>query len=272
VPEKTKGGGVAEIRMSDRGRNSLRGKVSDAEWETRVNLAAGCRMAQHFGWNDSIRNHLTARVPDEPDKFLMNPIGLLWSEIAASDFLKVDFDGRCHTESPLPPGPAGLVFHGAILKAHPERNCSFHLHPTEGVVVSAMRNGLIYASQESLALYGQIGYHEFESQADDREEGTRIAAELGDKSCMIMWNHGILTVGRTIAEGFYTMQQLIEACRVQIQLMSSGAEIREIPQEICELTYRKFKERQAKLNRPFGEPDWKAYFRLMERKDPSFML
>ena len=81
-------------------RNSLRGKVSEAEWRTRIDLAAGCRMTQHFGWNDSIRNHLTARVPDEPDKFLMPPNGLLWSEIAASDFLKVDFDGKCHTDSP----------------------------------------------------------------------------------------------------------------------------------------------------------------------------
>src|SRR5690348_8920399 len=186
-------------------RNSLRGKVSDTEWRTRIDLAAGCRMTQHFGWNDSIRNHLTARVPDEPDKFLMPPNGLLWSEIVASDFLKVDFEGKCYTDSPYPPGPAGLVFHGAILKAHPELNCSFHLHPLEGVVVSAMKEGLIYATQESLALYGQVGTHAFESQADDKEEGERIAAELGDKTCMIMWNHGLLTVGRTIAEGFYNM-------------------------------------------------------------------
>lgn len=253
-------------------RNSLRGKVSEAEWRTRIDLAAGCRMTQHFGWNDSIRNHLTARVPDEPDKFLMPPNGLLWNEIAASDFLKVDFDGKCHTDSPYPPGPAGLVFHGAILKAHPELSCSFHLHPLEGVVVSAMKEGLIYATQESLALYGQVGTHAFESQADDKEEGERIAVELGDKTCMIMWNHGLLTVGRTIAEGFYNMQRLIEACRVQVQLMATGADIREIPKEICDLTYRKFKERAVTMKRPVGLPDWKAYFRLMARKDPSFLL
>ena len=90
---------MIQAHVQDRPRNSLRGQVSEAEWETRVALAAGCRVAQHRGWNDSIRNHLTARVPDEPDKFLMNPVGLMWSEITASDFLKVDFDGNVHTES-----------------------------------------------------------------------------------------------------------------------------------------------------------------------------
>lgn len=259
---------MVETAEAKRRPNSLRGQVSEAEWRTRVDLAAGCRMAYHFGWNHSIRNHLTARVPDEPDKFLMNPIGLLWNEITASDFLKVDFDGKCHTISDRPPGPAGLVFHGAILEAQPHRNCSFHLHPMEGVVVSAMKNGLVYACQESLALYGQIAYHAFESQADDLDEGRRIAEELGDKTCMIMWNHGLLSVGRTIAEGFYTMQQLIEACRIQVRLMATGTEIREIPKEICELTYRKFKERQKE--RPFGQADWDAYYRLVEKADPSF--
>ncbi len=184
----------------------------------------------------------------------------------------MDFNGKCYTDSPYPPGPAGLVFHGAILKAHPELNCSFHLHPTEGVVVAAMKDGLIYATQESLALYGQVGYHDFESQADDREEGTRIAAELGEERCMIMWNHGLLTVGRTIAEGFYSMERLIEACRVQVQLMATGATIRLIPKEVREPTFQKFKERVVTMKRPIGEPDWKAYVRLMEKKDPSFAL
>lgn len=250
--------------------NSLRGKVSAAEWETRVSLAAGCRIAQRFGWNNSIRNHLTARVPDEPDKFLMNPVGLTWDEITASDFLKVDFEGNCHTASDLSPGPAGLSFHGAILKAHPDRHCSFHTHPTEGVVISAMKQGLVYAYQESLALYGQVGYHEFEGLADEADEGPRIAGELGDKCCMIMWNHGLLAVGRTIPEGFYNMQRLIDACQIQVQLMATGAEIRTIPEEICEATYRKFQQRWK--SKPFGELDFKAYVRQIDRVDPSYKM
>ncbi|MCZ6447736.1 MAG: class II aldolase/adducin family protein [Alphaproteobacteria bacterium] len=261
---------MTDAPTAERLPNSLRGTVSDAEWNTRVALAAGCRIAQHFGWNNSIRNHLTARVPDEPEKFLMNPVGLMWNEITASDFLKVDFDGKVYTESDMPPGPAGLSFHGAILKANPERNCSFHLHETAGVVVSAMADGLIYTNQESLALYGLVGYHPFEGLADEAAEGPRIAQELGDNVCMVMWNHGLLSVGRSIHEGFYFMQRLVEACQIQVRLMASGAEIRHIPKEVCEHTYRQFQKRAQ--NRPLGLADWKAYLRLADRLDPSYKL
>ena len=259
---------MSEAVAVERTLRSRQREVSAAEWETRVQLAAGCRVAQHFGWNNSIRNHLTARVPDEPEKFLMNPVGLMWREITASDFLKVDFEGNVHTESDLPPGPAGLSFHGAILKANPHLQCSFHLHEASGVAVSAMQDGLIYANQEALALYGLVGYHEFEGLADDAMEGERIAAELGEKVCMIMHNHGLLSVGRTIPEGFYYMQRLIDACQIQVRLMSTGAEIRHVPTEICEHTHRQFKKRA--INRPVGLPDWKAYMRLAERIDPAF--
>jgi len=261
---------MTDTQIVEHPRNSLRGKVSDAEWETRVALAAGCRMAQYFGWNNSIRNHLTARVPDEPEKFLMNPVGLMWNEITASDFLKVDFDGKVYTESDLPPGPAGLSFHGAILKANPKRNCSFHLHETDGVVVSAMAEGLIYTNQESLTLYGLVGYHAFEGLADEATEGPRIAEELGDNVCMVMWNHGLLSVGRSIYEGFYFMQRLVETCQIQVKLMATGAEIRHIPKEVCEHTFRQFKKRAQK--RALGMADWKAYLRLAERLDPSYKL
>lgn len=261
---------MPETKPADRKFNSLQGQVSDAEWQTRVDLAIGCRMANHFGWNNTIRNHLTARVPDDPEKFLMNPLGLMWNEITASDFLKVDFDGNVHTESDLIPGPAGLNFHGAILKAHPDCNCSFHLHQQDGVVVSAMKQGLIYAYQESLVLYGKIGFHEFEGYADEADEGDRIAEGLGDFKCIIMGNHGLLSVGRDIAEGFVYMERLIEACQIQVKLMASGAEIKEIPQDVCELTYAKFLERS--VQRPFGALDWKAYGRLVERLDPTYKM
>ncbi len=261
---------MSDASIIDRSHNSLRGSVSDAEWETRVALAAGCRLAQHFGWNDSIRNHLTARVPDEPEKFLMNPVGLMWNEITASDFLKVDFEGNVYTESDMPPGPAGLGFHGAILKANPEKNCSFHLHEAAGVVVSAMTEGLIYTNQESLTLYGLVGYHEFEGLADEATEGPRIASELGDNVAMIMGNHGLLSVGRSIHEGFYFMQRLVEACQIQVKLMATGADIRHISKEVCEHTYRQFQIRSQK--RPLGQADWKAYLRLADRLDPSYKL
>ena len=261
---------MADAQIENRPRNSLRGDVSEAEWDTRVALAAGCRIAQHFGWNETIRNHLTARVPDEPEKFLMNPVGLRWDEITASDFLKVDFEGKCHTDSPYKPGPAGLNFHGALLKAHPDRHCSFHLHPRVGVVVSAMKKGLIYVSQDILNLYGLIGYHPFEGPADEPDEGERIAAELGENLCVIMKNHGLLSIGRTIAETFVNMERMIEACQIQVDLMATGADIQEVPEEICRESYAKFQSRT--VGRPMGSLDWKAYLRLADRLDPSYKL
>lgn len=261
---------MAASALEGREHNSLKGRVSEAEWETRVALAAGCRICHHFGWNNSIRNHFTARVPDEPDKFLMNPRGLMWSEITASDFLKVDFEGGCHTESDYGPGPAGLSFHGAILKANPDRHCSIHLHERDGVVVSALKEGLIYSNQESLALYGLVGTHDFEGLADEAEEGPRIAEELGRNFCMIMWNHGLLAVGRSIPEGFIYMQRLIEACQIQVKLMAAGGEIRRIPEEVCEHTYAQFQKRYAA--KPFGQDDWNAYVRMVDRLDPSYRL
>lgn len=256
--------------LKGREHKSLQGKVSDAEWETRVALAAGCRISHQFGWNNSIRNHFTARVPDEPDKFLMNPRGLMWSEITASDFLKVDFEGRCYTESPYKPGPAGLNFHGAILERNPDRQCSIHLHEAGGVVVSALQDGLIYSNQEALALYGLVGYHEFEGLAEEAEEGPRIAERLGQNFCMIMWNHGLLSVGRSIFEGFFYMQRLIDACQIQVQLMGTGGEIRHISKEVCEHTYAQFQKRYG--NRMMGEDDWAAYVRMVDRLDPSYQL
>ena len=250
--------------------NSLRGSVSAAEWETRVDLAAACRLTRHFGWNNTIRNHITARVPDEPNKFLITPMGLLWEEISASDLIKVDYDGKVYSKTDLFPGPAGVNFHGAVLKEKPHLNCSFHVHPMDAVVVSALKDGLLYTCQESLYLYGQVGYHDFEGIASDAEEGVRINRDLGDKACLIMWNHGLLSVGESIAEAFVRMERLIEACQIQVKLFSTGREIREIPKEICERTYQQFQHPQSK--RVFGIPDWKAYFRLAERLDPSFKL
>ena len=263
---------MTEAATAGRKHNSLKGQVSEAEWETRVALAAGARICHHFGWNNSIRNHFTGRVPDEPDKFLMNPRGLMWSEITASDFLKVDFEGNCYTESPYMPGPAGLVFHGAVFKANPDRNCSIHLHEQDSVVVSALKRGLIFTSQDALILYGQVGYHEFGGLAEEAEEGPRIAAALGDRVAMIMKNHGTLVATRTIYEGFYFTHRLVEACQNQVKLMSMGAEIQEVSEEVCEHTMAQFQKRYSSGKMVLGKDDWNAYVRMIDRIDPSYQL
>ena len=254
--------------ISDIDTASVRGSVSAAEWEARVNLAALFRVAHHFGWNDTVRNHATARLPDAPDQFLMNPAGLGWNEITASSLLRLDRDGNILSESDLAPGPAGLNFHSAILRAKPELQCTFHLHPTAGVVVSATEEGLIFVDQGGCALYGNVAYHDFEGLAEAADEAPRIIADLGDNNIMIMRNHGLLTVGRTIGEAFSYMHRLVDACETQVRLMSTGAKIRRVPPEVLEHTRRQMEARRG--NKPIGGLDWGMYFRLAESLDPSF--
>ncbi len=247
---------------------SLRGSVSAAEWETRVDLAALFRAAYHLGWNDTIRNHATARLADAPDQFVMNPAGLGWHEITASSLVRLDLDGNMLGESDLAPGPAGVNFHSAILRAKPEITCSIHIHPIAGVVVSATEEGLIYVDQGGCSLYGEVAYHDFEGLAQEADEAPRIIADLGDKHTMIMRNHGLLTVGRTIGEAFSFMHRLATACETQVRLMSTGAAIRRVPQAVLEHTARQMEARRG--NKPGGELDWAMYFRLAESLDPSF--
>lgn len=247
---------------------SLEGKVSAAEWRTRVNLAAAYRVAYHYGWNDTVNNHIAARIPDAPDTFVMNPQGMFWNEMTASSLIKADIDGNVLSDSPLKLAPAGKNFHTAILRLRPDLGCSFHIHPKEGVIVSATMEGLRYFDQGACTLYGTVGTHDFRGLAQDAEEGPAIVGDLGDNMCLIMWNHGLLTVGRTIGEAFVYMHALVSACETQVGLMATGAAIREVAPEIVEHTSAQMAARRG--NQPHGENWWPAYVRLAERLDPSF--
>jgi len=246
----------------------LEGRVSDGEWRTRVQLAAAFRIASHFGWNDTIGNHIAARIADAPDTMLINPRGLGWHEITASSLVKADLNGNFIGEPALRPGPAGFNFHSCILRMKPGIACTFHLHPLEGVVVSALEGGLQFFDQSSCALYDAVAYHDFEGLAQEAEEGPRIVADLGDKFAMIMWNHGLLTVGRTIGEAFEFMARLIAACEVQTRVLASGVAPRPMPPELGRHTNEQMQRRWA--NAPFGDLEWKMYMRLADRLDPSY--
>lgn len=247
---------------------SVQNDVSDAEWEARVNLAAAYRIAHHFGWNDTIRNHITMRVPDAPDQFLINPLGLGWHEICASDIIKADMDGNILSSSDLKPGPAGFSFHRAILSAKDSMNATIHLHPMEGIAVSALEEGLMIVDQSACALYNQVVSHGFEGLAEEAEEGPAIAEELGDKFAMLMANHGLLTVGRTIGEAFVYMERLINACKLQTTLMATGGKIRPLPEELIRHTWEQMFARRG--NTPMGGLDFKMYVRLAYKLDPGF--
>ena len=245
----------------------LRNAVSDAEWETRVDLAAAFRVAHHLGWNNTINNHIAARVPGEPDHFLMNPVGLGWHEIKASDLIKSDWSGNYLSETTMTLAPAGFNFHSAILREKRNLNCTFHIHPLAAVLVSAMEDGLMFYDQSSCSLYGQVSYHDFEGLAQEKDEAPRIIADLGDNFAMIMRNHGALTVGRTIGEAFSYMRRLVGACEVQSRLLACGVKLRKVPQDVLEFTKSQMDARHP--GKPYGELDWKMYRRLAEQLDPA---
>lgn len=256
----------AEVLHQDR---TVRDKVGASEWQSRVDLAAAFRIGYRLGWNEGVTNHITLRLPDAPDHFLMNPQGLGWDEVTASSLVKCDVSGNVISDSDLAPGPAGLNFHSAILGARPEIACSIHIHPMAGVAISATKRGLVILDQRGCLLHDQVAYHEFEGYARAKDEAPRIVEELGDKHTMIMKNHGLLAIGRTLGEMFYFMSKLIAACELQERVMSLGTEIQPVPEDIINVANCQSAERYR--NKPYGEQDWKLLRRRLERTDSSFM-
>ncbi|MBD21609.1 MAG: class II aldolase [Rhodospirillaceae bacterium] len=248
---------------------TTREDVSEIEWEARVQLAAAFRICYGNGWNGSTANHMTARIPDEPEYFLMNASKYSWDEITASNLLKLDLNGQVISDTDLKPRPAGLNFHSAIQREMPHVACSIHLHPLAGVVVSAMKEGLMFFDQGSCSVYGQVAYHDFEGIAEEADEAPRIISDLGDKFTMIMRNHGLLTVGRTIAEAIAYMGRLVRACETQERLLAANATPVPLSKEVCEFTVSQINGRYG--NAPIGDADWNAAFRRLVRQDPSFM-
>ncbi|MGH7087852.1 MAG: class II aldolase/adducin family protein [Stellaceae bacterium] len=235
--------------------------MSASERQTRAELATAFHAAYRFGWNRTISNHMTARLPDNPGHFLMNARGFGWHEITPDNLIKLDLDGRVLSDTELRPGPAGLNFHRAILRAKPEISCTFHLHPMAGVVISALDEGLQFYDQESCAIWGQVSYHEFEGLAEDKDEAPRIVSDLGERFTMIMRNHGLLSVGRTVGEAFVFMDKLLRACETQERVMATGGKARPLPPEVCAHTYAQMEGRHG--NRPGGEQEWRMYRRLV---------
>lgn len=248
---------------------SLQGKVSDAEWTARVELAAAFRIAVSRGWNKSTANHMTARVPDQPEYFLMNAADFAWDEITASNLLKLDMDGEVVSDTDRKPRPAGLNFHSALQRERAHLNCTVHIHPGPGVVVSAWEEGLQFFDQGSCGVYGQVGYHDYEGLAEEADEAPRILNDLGDKYTLIMRNHGLLSVGRTVPEAIAYMDRLVGACATQERILAaSHATPRPLPDNICEITASQMAQRAG--NKPLGDVEFQASVRRQLREDPSF--
>jgi ribulose-5-phosphate 4-epimerase/fuculose-1-phosphate aldolase len=206
-------------------KSNVRDQVSPEEWQVRVDLAAAYRLVANYGWDDLVFTHISARVPGPEHHFLINPYGMMFEEITASSLVKVDLDGTIVMDSEYSINPAGFTIHSAVHAAREEARCVMHLHTEYGIAVSAQEKGLLPVSQQSLFVLASLGYHDYEGLALNDEEKPRLVADLGRKTFLILRNHGLLTVGPTVADAFLSMFLLERACRIQILAQSGGGKL-----------------------------------------------
>ena len=257
--------------MSERARklapvsdSPVRSRVSEEEWAMRCDLAAAYQLAAQFRWTDLIYTHFSARVPGT-EHLLINPYGLMFDEITASTLVKIDKDGNAIDDpTGLGVNYAGFVIHGCVHEARPEVNCVIHTHTRAGVAVSAQKCGLLPISQHSLRVWGMLSYHDYEGIALELDERSRLAADLGKESkVMILRNHGLLSLGATVGEAFQLMYYLDCACQIQIDALAGGrVELDVIGQNTANKGYLQFQ-------RPGGselEKEWPALLRMLDRK------
>jgi len=211
---------------------AVRERVSNEEWQARVDLAAAYRLVALYGWDDLIFTHISARVPGPEHHFLINPYGMMFDEITASSLVKVGLDGKKVMDSAYDINPAGFTIHSAVHAAREDAMCVMHLHTRHGVAVSAQKQGLLPISQQSLFALASIAYHDYEGLALNDDEKPRLVADLGDKNNLILRNHGLLTIGANAAEAFLSMYILERSCEIQLMAEAGGAELVEIPEPI----------------------------------------
>ncbi|MGK6355006.1 class II aldolase/adducin family protein [Sphingomonas sp. DT-207] len=241
--------------------------VSDAEWEARQQLAACYRVFDHLGWSEMIYNHITVKVPGEDNAFLINPYGLHFSEVKASNLVKIDIDGNKLDGSPYPVNLAGFTQHSVFHRNLPDAHCIMHTHTTAGMAVSALEGGLQPINFYACNFIGQIAYHDFEGVTVRSEEGERLIEHLGDKRVMMLRNHGILVMGRTLPEAFIKHWALQRACEIQLATLSMGKPLL-VPDEIVAVHQRDLSKVQ--LPGGPGAPDFAAMVRLVDRVDKSW--
>ncbi|HEY0295546.1 MAG TPA: class II aldolase/adducin family protein [Bordetella sp.] len=247
---------------------------SDAERRVREDLAAAYRLVAHFGLDDSIYTHISARVPGTLDQFLINPFGMLFKDITASSLVKIDTEGRILEPTDYSVNPAGFTIHSAVHMARHDAECVLHTHTVAGVAVSSLQCGLQPCNQWALQFYNRVVYHEFEGIALNLDERERLVADLGpDAKAMILRNHGLLTCGDSVAEAFILMMNLERACRVQMSIQASGQPIHPVPVEVCELTanqYTGWVKHCKTIGKDPHEREWKAYLQRLEPTVSSY--
>lgn len=241
---------------------SLRGQVSPQEWQARVDLAAAYRLVALFRWDDLVFTHISARVPGTEDQFLINPYGLMFEEITASSLVKVNLAGEKLEVSPWPVNPAGFTIHSAIHAARHDAACVLHTHTLNGIAVSAQRGGVLPISQQSIFVMGALGYHDYEGVALRDDEKPRLVRDLGRNTFLMLRNHGLLTVGRTIADAFMAMYLFETVCSIQVRAQAGGGPLVTVEPGIIETA----REQSREVTRGMG-PGALAWPGLLRRLD-----
>jgi ribulose-5-phosphate 4-epimerase/fuculose-1-phosphate aldolase len=242
--------------------------MSDAERQVRIELAAAYRLAQLNGWDELIYNHISARVPDSDNHFLINPYGLSFDEVTASNLVKVDLDGNIIGNSEYPINGAGFTIHSAIHAARHDAGCVLHLHTEAGTAVSMLEEGLLPLSQTSMLFHNRVAFHDYEGIALDLDERKRLIDDLGDKSVMILRNHGTLVTGRNVGEAYVQMYLLEKACKSQLAAMACNVKLHHAGREVADKTMKMF---MGGMTRTGGSDNaWQAMMRRLDRIDTSY--
>lgn len=247
--------------------SEIRSQVSEAEWLQRVDLAACYRLVAMFGWDDLIFTHVSARLPGSEHHFLINPYGLMFSEITASSLVKVDLQGNKVVDSPYEINPAGFTIHSAVHAAREDANCVLHVHSINGVAVSAQQDGVLPLSQHSIFVLSSLAYHDYEGVALQEDEKPRLVGDLGQKRFLMLRNHGLLTVGRSVAEAFVAMYFFETTCMIQVRAMSGGQPLRRISQQIIDAAPTQWEQVTRGAG---GGLAWPALLRKLDRADSSY--
>jgi ribulose-5-phosphate 4-epimerase/fuculose-1-phosphate aldolase len=253
--------------MNDHNQPETRKLVSADEWQLRVDLAACYRLVALHGWSDLVFTHISARIPGPEHCFLINPYGLLFEEITASSLVKVDQQCNKLIDSPYSVNPAGFVIHSAVHAVREDAQCVLHTHTRAGVAVSAQKNGVLPISQQSTVVLSSLAYHDYEGVAFREEEKPRLQADLGSANFLMLRNHGLLTVGRTVADAFLSMYLFESTCQIQIAAQSGSGELTHVDPRIVEGVGESMKVQTDGLG---GRFVWPALIRKLDRIDDRY--
>jgi ribulose-5-phosphate 4-epimerase/fuculose-1-phosphate aldolase len=252
---------------------SIKDKVSPEEWQTRVDLAACYRLVDMYKLSDMMANHISARIPGEDNTYLINPYGMMYDEITASSLIKVDMQGNViykpdFGELNYGVNRAGIVIHSAIHEARHDVGCVIHTHSWASMAVSSLECGLLPLTQTAMRFL-KISYHDYQGVVLNDEEKASLVADLGMGEAMILRNHGALTVGRTIGEAFNWMHRLELSCYSQLAAMACNTPFAKVSKDVLEETWNNY---QPGTRRPYGQMEWPALLRRLDRTDPSYKV